>query len=75
MLNHSPSWLVLSPQATAHIHLDALFPAALFTVLAIVMVGLRWYSRLVCRPGYVGCEDWFVTVAVVCFQQHKGELG
>ncbi|KAF2826620.1 hypothetical protein CC86DRAFT_292356 [Ophiobolus disseminans] len=65
MHTHSPSWFMLSSQATAHIHYDALLPAVLCTALALVIVGLRWYSRMMSRKGSVGTEDWMVTLAML----------
>ncbi|KAH7413936.1 hypothetical protein DE146DRAFT_783683 [Phaeosphaeria sp. MPI-PUGE-AT-0046c] len=62
---HSPSWFVLSTSATAHIALNALIPATICTALALVTVYARWYSRIVCRPGHVGAEDWCVSVAMM----------
>jgi hypothetical protein len=66
MIHHSPSWFMLSSAATAHIRYDVLVLAVLFTGTAVVMVAARWYSRIVCRPGHVGMEDYFVSIAVVC---------
>jgi hypothetical protein len=66
MHHHSPSWFMLSSAATAHIGIDAIVPAVLFTGLALLMVAARWYSRIVCRPGYVGLEDYFVSITMVC---------
>lgn len=65
MQHHSPSWYILSSQATAHIRLDALVSAIVFTALAFCMVLLRWFSRLVCRPGHVALEDYLISIAVV----------
>lgn len=62
---HSPSWFLLSTSATAHISLNAFVPAMLSTVFALVTVCARWYSRIVCRPGHVGAEDWCVSGAMV----------
>jgi hypothetical protein len=56
---------MLSSAATAHIRYDALVPAVLFTGLAVCMVLLRWYSRVVCRPGHVGVEDILISIAMV----------
>lgn len=44
--------------------MDALAPAIVFTAVASVMVGLRWYSR-VCSACGVRTEDYFVTAALV----------
>lgn len=71
---HSPSWFVLSASATAHISLNALVPATLFTVLALIMVCARWYSRIVCRPGHVGPEDWCASWAMVRLRQDDVSL-
>lgn len=74
----SPSWYMLSSKATAHIRYDALIPAAVFTNLALVVVGLRWYSRAVAKTGRVGMEDWLVSVAMVssrsCSREGRGVL-
>jgi hypothetical protein len=66
---HSPSWFMFSSKATAHIRFDALIPAIVITGLALVVVGLRWYSRAVAKTGKVGMEDWIVTVAMVSFAE------
>ncbi|KAH3912526.1 hypothetical protein HBH56_116160 [Parastagonospora nodorum] len=65
MHHHSPSWYILSSEATAHIRLDALAPAIVFTIIAFCMVLFRWFSRLVCRPGYIGLEDYLISIAVL----------
>ena len=65
MHHHSPSWYILSSKATAHIRLDALVPSLVLTILAFCMVLLRWFSRLVCRPGHIGLEDYLISIAVV----------
>ncbi|OAL43367.1 hypothetical protein IQ07DRAFT_650204 [Pyrenochaeta sp. DS3sAY3a] len=65
MHSHSPSWFVLSSSATANIGLDALVSSAIFTAVAMIMVGLRWGSRMCSPKGTVGVEDYFVTVALV----------
>jgi hypothetical protein len=64
---------MLSSAATAHLQADTLVPAVLVTGLAVCMVLLRWYSRIVCRPGHVGLEDYFVSIAVVCPNGCAGE--
>ncbi|KAH5079982.1 hypothetical protein HBH95_083380 [Parastagonospora nodorum] len=64
MHHHSPSWYILSSEATAHIRLDALAPAIVFTIIAFCMVLFRWFSRLVCRPRYFGLEDYLISIAV-----------
>jgi hypothetical protein len=66
MLNHSPSWFMLSSKITTDISYDALIPAVVFTVLALCVVALRWYSRLVLKPRSISLEDYFVTAAMVC---------
>ncbi|KAH5251600.1 hypothetical protein HBI71_154770 [Parastagonospora nodorum] len=65
MHHHSPSWYILSSEATAHIRLDALAPAIVFTIIAFCMVLFRWFSRLVCRPRYFGLEDYLISIAVL----------
>ncbi|KAH5474865.1 hypothetical protein HBI41_084320 [Parastagonospora nodorum] len=69
MHHHSPSWYILSSEATAHIRLDALAPAIVFTIIAFCMVLFRWFSRLVCRPRYFGLEDYLISIAVLVFTQ------
>ncbi|KAF2845134.1 hypothetical protein T440DRAFT_545507 [Plenodomus tracheiphilus IPT5] len=64
MHGHSPSWFILSSEATADIHIDTLVPAIVFTVLACVMVALRWYGRL-CSACGIKTEDYFVTAALL----------
>lgn len=64
MRTHSPSWFILSSEATADIQIDALVPAIVFTILASIMVGLRWYSRLYSACG-VKTEDYLVTAALI----------
>ncbi|CAO2647067.1 Nn.00g079890.m01.CDS01 [Neocucurbitaria sp. VM-36] len=66
MHSHSPSWFVLSSKATADIRHPALIPAVVFTALAVFMVMLRWYSRVVySSPGSIGTEDYFLTAALL----------
>lgn len=65
MNTHAPSWLVLSSVATADIRESALIPAVLFTTLALVVVLLRWYSRMCLSPGICCIEDYFVGGALV----------
>jgi hypothetical protein len=67
MHKHSPSWYLLSLEATVDIGYDALVPAVVFTALALCMVLGRWYSRVCCMPRNVGWEDWCVSVAMVRF--------
>jgi hypothetical protein len=62
---------MLSSAATAHIRNDALVTAIVFTICAYGMVLLRWYSRIVCRPGHVGWDDYLISIAMVSV---KGEL-
>jgi hypothetical protein len=71
--HHSPSWFVLSAAATAHLRIDTLVPAVLVTGLAVCMVFLRWYSRIVCRPGHVGLKDYLVSIAMVCSVGWQGQ--
>ncbi|KAH4875207.1 hypothetical protein HBH58_114530 [Parastagonospora nodorum] len=54
MHHHSPSWYILSSETTAHIRLDALAPAIVFTIIAFCMVLFRWFSRL----------DYLISIAV-----------
>jgi hypothetical protein len=75
MQHHSPTWYLLSSQATAHIGYDALVPAVVFTVLALCMVLARWYSRVCCMPRTVGTEDWCVSIAMVRFLLVGGGCG
>jgi preprotein translocase subunit SecF len=65
MLHHSPSWFVLSSKVTSDIRYGALLPAAIFTVLAVCTVALRWYTRLLIAAGNAAIEDYFVTAAMV----------
>ncbi|KAH4072535.1 hypothetical protein HBH50_060820 [Parastagonospora nodorum] len=55
MHHHSPSWYILSSETTAHIRLDALAPAIVFTIIAFCMVLFRWFSRL----------DYLISIAVL----------
>lgn len=66
MHKHSPSWYVLSSKATADIGLDALVPTVILTILALLIVVLRWYSRIVMsRKGRLEVEDYLVALATV----------
>lgn len=62
---------MLSAEATAHIRNDALVTAIVFTVCAYAMVLLRWYSRLVCRPGHVGWDDYSISIALVSLKRRS----
>lgn len=66
MHNHSPSWFVLSSEATADIRFEALIPAVLLTALATCIITLRWYSRLCATSSGIQIEDSLVTIALVC---------
>lgn len=65
MESRSPSWFVLSSKATADIRYEALIPAVTFSALAILVVVLRWYSRVYSTAGSIGTEDYLVTLALV----------
>ncbi|UPX19974.1 uncharacterized protein EKO05_0010222 [Ascochyta rabiei] len=65
MDTHSPSWFILSQKATANLQQSALIPALLFTSLALLVVLLRWYSRICLAPGKWGVEDYFISVALL----------
>ncbi|KAF2629216.1 hypothetical protein BU25DRAFT_389218 [Macroventuria anomochaeta] len=62
---HSPSWFVLSQKATANLQQSALIPALVFTTLALLIVILRWYSRICLAPGTWHIEDFVVTAALI----------
>jgi len=65
MHSHSPSWFVLSSEATANIHVESLVTAIVSTGLASCMVALRWYSRVCATSCGVKTEDYLVTAALV----------
>lgn len=71
---HSPSWFVLSHEATANLQQSALIPAVLFTTLALPIVVLRWYSRTRLAPRTWHVEDVVVTAALVCARQDPGAI-
>jgi hypothetical protein len=78
MNTHAPSWLVLSSVATADIRESTLIPAVLFTTLALVVVLLRWYSRVCLSPGICCIEEYFVSGALVsirlCFLESLAKI-
>lgn len=65
MLTESPSWFVLSQNATANLGLTALLPALILTTFALLVVLLRWYSKIHLRPGTWHFEDILFTFALV----------
>ncbi|KAJ4986553.1 integral membrane protein [Stagonosporopsis vannaccii] len=65
MPTNSPSWFVLSQKATENLQQSALIPALTFTSLALVVVLLRWYSRIRLAPGTWHREDMLISVALV----------
>jgi hypothetical protein len=65
MHDQSPSWFILRSKATADIQYETLVPTVVFTVLALLMVVLRWCSRISCRSATVKSEDYVVTAAMV----------
>ncbi|KAF1363417.1 hypothetical protein EJ07DRAFT_152231 [Lizonia empirigonia] len=62
---HSPTWFVLSQQATANLQQSALIPSLVFTSLAVLIVMLRWYSRIRLTPGTWHVEDFVITIALL----------
>jgi Na+-transporting methylmalonyl-CoA/oxaloacetate decarboxylase gamma subunit len=46
-----------------------LVPTVVFTVLALLMVVLRWCSRISCRSAAAKFEDYLVTTAMVSTQK------
>jgi hypothetical protein len=64
MSAHSPSWLVVSSEATADIGYSALGSAVAFTVLALVSVIMRWYTRAF-LIRQVRVDDLLITLALV----------
>lgn len=65
MPTKSPSWFVLSQNATANLGLSALLPALVLTILALLVMILRWYSKIRLRPGTWHFEDVLFTLALV----------
>lgn len=65
MSTNSPSWFVLSQQATTGLQRSAFVPALLFTALAFIVVVLRWYSKLRLMPGTWRLEDFVISAAAV----------
>ncbi|KAH6638805.1 hypothetical protein C7974DRAFT_304363 [Boeremia exigua] len=65
MPTNSPSWFVLSQKATANLQQSALIPSVVFTVLALSIVLLRWYSRIRLAPGTWRREDFLITAALL----------
>lgn len=74
MFTHSPSWFVLSQKATADLQHSALIPALVLTVLALITVVLRWYSRVRLAPGTWHTEDFVITGALVKRNKINKEL-
>ncbi|KAF2024122.1 hypothetical protein EK21DRAFT_118088 [Setomelanomma holmii] len=74
MHKHSPSWFMLSSEATTHIGLDALVPAVNFTFFALCIVCLRWYSRSMSRTDF-RTEDYLITLALVLSIGITGIIG
>ncbi|KAL6704524.1 hypothetical protein ACN47E_008153 [Coniothyrium glycines] len=65
MHKHSPSWFILSAEATADIGCQALIPAVITTATAMMAVALRWISRLCSRSNHVRLEDCLITAAML----------
>ncbi|PSN74313.1 hypothetical protein BS50DRAFT_627651 [Corynespora cassiicola Philippines] len=74
MSPQSSSWLLISSKAAAYIGIDAFIPSVVFPFLALVAVLLRWYSRA-CLTRRVGCEDIFVTIALLLSMAMAGVTG
>jgi hypothetical protein len=68
MLSKSPSWFVLGQNATANLGLTALLPALVLTIFALLVVLLRWYSKICLRPGTWHFDDVLFTLALVCIR-------
>ena len=69
-MHENPSWVKVSQQAGADIGHQALIPVLILTVLALVMVVLRWFSRVRLSCVY-GVEDVVVTLALVSVRMHS----
>ncbi|KAF1964300.1 hypothetical protein BU23DRAFT_547697 [Bimuria novae-zelandiae CBS 107.79] len=68
------SWITVSQKAAAGISYEALVPAVVLTALAILTVGLRWYSRMR-LSGVYGVEDVVVTLALIFSIAFTGTIG
>ena len=68
---HSPSWFVLSQQATANLQQSALIPSLVFTTLALIVVVLRWYSRIRLAPDTWHIEDFIISAALASGPQRN----
>ncbi|KAF1962584.1 hypothetical protein CC80DRAFT_531417 [Byssothecium circinans] len=66
MKKQFPSWTIASVLVTASVGYKVLVPAIVFTVMAILAVVLRMYSRA-CISRNVQVEDYFVVVATLLF--------
>jgi len=65
MHSESPSWFVLSQNATANLGLTALLPALILTIFALLVMLLRWYSKIRLMPGTWHFEDVLFTLALL----------
>lgn len=65
MHTESPSWFVLSQNATANLGLTALLPALVLTIFALLVVLLRWYSKIRLMPGTWHFEDVLFTFTLL----------
>ena len=66
---YSPSWFVLSQAEPASLEGVALVPASVFTSFALIIVVLRWYSKIRLAPGTQHIEDFVITAALVRSQR------
>lgn len=65
-LGPPPASSVTAAEAPSGIGWQALGPAIACTILAVIVVMLRWYIRL-SLTRRVGLEDYLITVALVSF--------
>jgi len=65
-LGPPPASSVTVAEAPSDIGWQALGPAIACTILAVIVVMLRWYIRL-SLTRRVGLEDYLITVALVAF--------